>query len=99
VIFPQFSVRSGPLDAAVEAAGPEDGWPVLLLWREWSPTRPFAEADFERTVLSFDNPDFVDIAVHSCRHRYGLVPGAAEYEDDELQLAGLPPQGHRECAA
>jgi hypothetical protein len=39
---------------------------------------------------SFDNPDFVDVAIHSYRHRFGLAPGAAEYEDDERFLAGPP---------
>jgi pimeloyl-ACP methyl ester carboxylesterase len=60
------------------------------LWREWSPTRPIVDADFERTAPSFDNPDFVDVVIHSYRHRFGLVPGAEEYEDDERFLAGLP---------
>ncbi|MFH8470507.1 alpha/beta fold hydrolase [Streptomyces sp. NPDC017991] len=60
------------------------------LWREWSPTRPVDDAEFERTAPSFDNPDFVEVAVHSYRHRFGLVPGAAEYEDDERFLAALP---------
>ncbi len=60
------------------------------LWREWSPSRPIADADFERTAPSFDNPDFVDVVIHSYRHRFGLVPGAEEYEGDEHFLAGLP---------
>jgi pimeloyl-ACP methyl ester carboxylesterase len=60
------------------------------LWHEWSPARPIADADFERAAPSFDNPDFVDVAIHSYRHRFGLVPGAPEYEDDERFLAGLP---------
>ena len=63
------------------------------LWREWSPTRPVADADVERTAPSFDNPDFVDVVVHSYRsyrHRFGPVPGAEEYADDERFLAGLP---------
>jgi pimeloyl-ACP methyl ester carboxylesterase len=63
---------------------------AVQLWREWSPTRPIGEADFERTAPSFDNPDFVDVVIHSYRHRFGLVPGAEEYEDDERFLAGLP---------
>ncbi|MFJ9150789.1 alpha/beta fold hydrolase [Streptomyces sp. NPDC102270] len=29
--FTRLSVRSGPLDVGIETAGPEDGWPVLLL--------------------------------------------------------------------
>ncbi|GAA1521912.1 alpha/beta hydrolase [Kribbella lupini] len=61
------------------------------LWREWSPARPIADADFERTAPSFDNPDFVEVAIHSYRHRFGLVPGAEQYEDDERLLAALPP--------
>jgi pimeloyl-ACP methyl ester carboxylesterase len=31
VTFSRLSVRSGPLDVAIETAGPDDGWPVLLL--------------------------------------------------------------------
>jgi pimeloyl-ACP methyl ester carboxylesterase len=60
------------------------------LWREWSPARPIVDADFERTAPSFENPDFVDVVIHSYRHRFGLVPGAEEYEADERLLAGLP---------
>jgi pimeloyl-ACP methyl ester carboxylesterase len=60
------------------------------LWREWSPTRPIVDADFDRSAPSFDNPDFVDVVIHSYRHRFGLVPGADEYEADERVLAGLP---------
>jgi pimeloyl-ACP methyl ester carboxylesterase len=60
------------------------------LWREWSPARPIVDADFERAAPSFDNPDFVDVVIHSYRHRFGLVPGAEEYEEDECFLATLP---------
>src|SRR5262249_45816335 len=31
-----------------------------LLWRMWSPKWDFGEATFERTAVSFDNPDFVE---------------------------------------
>ncbi|WP_460656585.1 alpha/beta fold hydrolase [Kribbella endophytica] len=64
---------------------------TVQLWREWSPARPIADADFERTAPSFDNPDFVEVAIHSYRHRFGLLPGAEQYEDDERFLAALPP--------
>lgn len=60
------------------------------LWREWSPARAITAADFERVAPSFDNPDFVEVVIHSYRHRFGLVPGAPQYEDDERFLAGLP---------
>jgi pimeloyl-ACP methyl ester carboxylesterase len=60
------------------------------LWREWSPARPISGADFERAAPSFDNPDFVEVVIHSYRHRFGLVPGADEYADDERFLADRP---------
>jgi pimeloyl-ACP methyl ester carboxylesterase len=63
---------------------------TVQLWREGSPARLIADADFERTAPSFDNPDFVDVVMHSYRHRFGLVAGAEEYEDDERFLSGLP---------
>ena len=46
-----------------------------LLWRQWSPTWAFDDATFERTASAFDNPDFVEVVIHSYRHRYGLIAG------------------------
>jgi len=60
------------------------------LWGEWSPTWGFTDADFEATVGSFDNPDFVEVVVHSYRHRYGLVPGDPAYQATEDVIAGSP---------
>jgi pimeloyl-ACP methyl ester carboxylesterase len=40
------------------------------LWQLWSPNWKFDDATYERTAKSFDNPDFVDIVIHSYRHRY-----------------------------
>ena len=37
--------------------------------------RRFDDATFARTAASFDNPDFVDVVIHSYRVRYGYVPG------------------------
>ncbi len=62
-----------------------------LLWRMWSPNWAFTEATFNRTADSFDNPDFVDIVIHSYRHRYGIVPGAPAYDGIEARLAQQPP--------
>jgi pimeloyl-ACP methyl ester carboxylesterase/ribosomal protein S18 acetylase RimI-like enzyme len=62
-----------------------------FLWRMWSPTWSFDEATFERTAGAFDNPDFVEIVVHSYRHRYGLVPGDPAYARIEAALATQPP--------
>jgi pimeloyl-ACP methyl ester carboxylesterase len=62
-----------------------------LLWRLWSPGWEFDDATFARTAASFDNPDFVDVAVHSYRHRYGNVAGDPRYAGVEARLAALPP--------
>lgn len=62
-----------------------------LLWRLWSPTWRFDEATFERSAAAFDNPDFVDVVIHSYRHRFGLVPGDPALAGVEAALALQPP--------
>ncbi len=62
-----------------------------LLWCMWSPTWTFDDATFERTAIAFDNPDFVEVVIHSYRHRYGLVAGDPAYAAIEAALAAQPP--------
>jgi pimeloyl-ACP methyl ester carboxylesterase len=62
-----------------------------LLWRLWSPNWKFDDGTYERTAKSFDNPDFVDIVIHSYRHRFGYVPGDPAFEAVERKLAAQPP--------
>jgi pimeloyl-ACP methyl ester carboxylesterase len=62
-----------------------------ILWQQWSPNWSFDEACLERTSLAHDNPDYVDIVIHSYRHRYGLVEGDPRYADIQRKLAALPP--------
>ncbi len=62
-----------------------------LLWRLWSPNWKFDDATYERTARSFDNPDFVDIVIHSYRHRFGYAPGDPAFEPLERRLASQPP--------
>jgi pimeloyl-ACP methyl ester carboxylesterase len=62
-----------------------------LLWRQWSPNWAFDDETFARSAAAFDNPDFVDVAIHSYRHRYGLAEGDPRYADLERRLATLPP--------
>lgn len=61
-----------------------------LLWRQWSPNWHFDDATFEATAPSFDNPDFVEVTIHSYRHRYGNASGIAQYQDIEQRLAAQP---------
>ena len=61
-----------------------------LLWQGWSPTWRFDEATFERSAAAFDNPDFVEVVIHSYRHRFGLVPGDPALAEIERALARQP---------
>jgi pimeloyl-ACP methyl ester carboxylesterase len=61
-----------------------------LLWAQWSPRWRFTDAQFAATAPSFDNPDFVDVVVHSYRHRYGLVDGDPAYQQTEELIAAQP---------
>ena len=61
-----------------------------LLWRTWSPTWHFDDATFERPAAAFDNEDFVEVVIHSYRHRFGLVPGDPACADSERRLAAQP---------
>jgi pimeloyl-ACP methyl ester carboxylesterase len=62
-----------------------------LLWRLWSPNWKFDDATYALTAESFDNPDFVEVVIHSYRHRFGYVPGDPAYDIYERQLAERPP--------
>ena len=61
-----------------------------VIWRRNSPDWAFSDADLDRAATAFDNPDFVDVVIHSYRHRLFHVPGAPEFSRLEAQLAQLP---------
>jgi pimeloyl-ACP methyl ester carboxylesterase len=61
-----------------------------LLWQTWSPTWHFSDATYDRTAVSFDNPDFVDCVIHSYRHRNLNAPGEPRFEAMERRLAARP---------
>jgi pimeloyl-ACP methyl ester carboxylesterase len=61
-----------------------------LLWSLWSPTWKFDNDTFARSAAAFDNPDFVDVVVHSYRHRFGLVGGDSRFDEMEHRLSAKP---------
>lgn len=61
-----------------------------ILWKQWSPNWHFDDATFARTAAAHDNPDYVDIVIHSYRHRFGLAGGDPQYADLQRKLAALP---------
>jgi pimeloyl-ACP methyl ester carboxylesterase len=62
-----------------------------ILWKQWSPSWSFDDACFERAAAAHDNPDYVDVVIHSYRHRFGLAEGDPQYADIQRRLAALPP--------
>ena len=61
-----------------------------LLWKLWSPNWTFDDAAYDRTAVSFENPDFVAVVIHSYRVRFGLVAGDPAVEPTEQRLVGQP---------
>ena len=60
------------------------------IWRLWSPTWDFDDATFARTAAAFENPDSVDIVIHSYRHRFDGIPGDPARDAIESLLAAQP---------
>ena len=63
---------------------------IRLLWDTWSPGWQYTDAAYDRSAPSFDNPDFVDVVIHSYRHRHGNAPGEERFLAVERQLAERP---------
>ena len=64
---------------------------IRHLWETWSPGWEYTDEAFDRSAPSFDNPDFVDIVIHSYRHRHVNAPGEERFLAVERQLAERPP--------
>jgi len=62
-----------------------------VIWRHNSPLWEFTPGDLARAAAAFANPDYVDVVIHSYRHRLGLVDGAPQYQELEARLAAAPP--------
>jgi pimeloyl-ACP methyl ester carboxylesterase len=63
---------------------------IRHLWDTWSPGWTYSDADYQRSAPSFDNPDFVDVVIHSYRHRHANAPGEERFLELERMLAGRP---------
>ena len=62
-----------------------------LIWQIASPQWNFDSATFDRSAVSFDNPDHVSIVIHNYRWRLGLADGETVYDELENRLANAPP--------
>jgi pimeloyl-ACP methyl ester carboxylesterase len=61
-----------------------------LLWRLWSPDWQFSSAEFAASAADWDNPDYVEVVIHSYRHRFGYAPGDPALAGVEAALARQP---------
>jgi pimeloyl-ACP methyl ester carboxylesterase len=61
-----------------------------LLWKLASPKWDFDDATYDRSAVAFDNPDHVDIVVHSYRWRLNETKGDPKYGDLESRLERAP---------
>lgn len=80
-----FNIERGRAGLAADRRGI-----AKLLWQQWSPNWQFDDACFERTAVAHDNPDYVDVVIHSYRHRYGLAESDPQYADIQRRLAAQP---------
>ena len=64
-----------------------------LIWKLASPQWAFDDATFNRSAVSFDNPDHVAIVIHNYRWRMGLADGERQYDAIEQKLATAPTIG------
>ena len=64
---------------------------IRYLWKTWSPKWEYTDEVFHRSAPSFDNPDFVAVAIHSYRHRHMNAPGESRFLEVEKHLSSQPP--------
>jgi pimeloyl-ACP methyl ester carboxylesterase len=64
---------------------------IRYLWETWSPQWQYTDEAYARSAPSFDSPDFVEIVVHSYRHRLMNAPGEQRFLEMERRLAEQPP--------
>lgn len=62
-----------------------------ILWKDWSPDWNFDESTYAKTARCFENSSFVDVVIHSYRHRFGLEDGDPRYRELARNLELLPP--------
>ncbi|HZI82340.1 MAG TPA: alpha/beta hydrolase [Casimicrobiaceae bacterium] len=62
------------------------------IWNEWFVAYRPDDHEFERTAVSFDNPDWADVTLHSYRVRWGNAEGDPRYAELESRFDPAPKQ-------
>ena len=63
---------------------------IKYLWQTWSPSWDFNDEIYGLSKNSFDNSDFVDVVVHSYKHRFGIIAGDPKFNLIEKDLSKQP---------
>ncbi len=63
---------------------------VSRIWKLWSPGWRHTQDELDAACESFANPDWIDVTIHSYRHRWGNAPGDPQYEAAERLLGRSP---------
>ena len=63
---------------------------IRYLWETWSPNWEYSSEVFDASAASFDNPDFVEITLHSYRHRHMNALGDDRFIEIERELSKGP---------
>jgi len=61
-----------------------------VIWRRNSPNWHFDDATLDLAAVAFDNLDYVEVVLHSYRHRLGYAPSYPPYDQIEQQLTAQP---------
>ena len=63
---------------------------IKYIWKTWSPAWNINNDLYNLSADAFENPDFVEVVIHSYRHRFGLVCGDKKFEKIEKKLSNQP---------
>ncbi len=78
------------LDKGREALAADRNALCREMWKLWSPSWRFSKAAFDKTAVSFDNRDFVDVVIHSYRHRWSNAESDPQYDELVARMAKAP---------
>ena len=63
---------------------------IKYLWQTWSPSWNFNDKIYNLSANSFENSDFVDVVIHSYKHRFDIVTGDPKFNKIEQELSNQP---------
>ena len=91
VTLPDFLIIGAPKAGTTALpASSRTGRIAKVIWTRTWPAWTFDEATLLRATVALGNPDYVDVVLHSGRHRLGFAPDHPPHEETEQRLAVRP---------